>query len=190
MYVIIPDLNYAVIHLSHLLLLHAVTRTSCQVTSKLRTDQRFRRRRRTGRGSRLVMNTSHRPSSYDSKLDQSATSTSKFCNIVQSTARISIRATFLPTHTMGPRENGTKTSRFKIMSSLQTTSPPGRTYISWVSHLSGQKVSGRGEKYRESRWMVDGHMDTCVSSGTKYGPIAQPPVPFSTRRWRPPRTGG
>lgn len=115
------------------------------------------------------------------------------------TARISASARFFPAQLACPALNGMNAS-CEVSTGTDPVFSEGKPDL--MSHRSGQKVSGAGEKYFGSRWITYGEIFTAVPSGSQLpsmyiehefqtrpiqdtycSPINFPPVPFSGERW-------
>ena len=81
--------------------------------------------------------------------------------IAQTTIRISSRAKPFPAQLAGPNENG------KNAAELCTSLLPAMLFspVAAKIHRSGQNMSGLGEKFRGSRWMLNMCTVTAVPSG-------------------------
>lgn len=62
--------------------------------------------------------------------------------------RISCSASPFPAQLLGPKENGKNAAGLWTIFALRASPEPARI------HRSGQKLSGKGEKLRGSRWML------------------------------------
>jgi hypothetical protein len=108
--------------------------------------------RMTGRDPVFITKKSRTVSSQDSGSGPFATFTSKRWRTKHATARSSIRARFFPAQLVGPVEKGMNVDGSSTTGSVWALAPAGYWRTEAGSQRSGQNASGKGEKYRGSRW--------------------------------------